>query len=138
MGREVGGGFRIGNTCTPVADSCWCMAKPIQYCKVISLQLKFKKKSEKYLFLKKKRLLNLIIKVTVMEFRIIPMKFILSFLLILLKNFLDILNFSSLEVYPRGIFSIIYKWIPSLTHGDGQRGLLISWGIILFDYLYNF
>ena len=21
-------------------DSCWCMAKPIQYCKVISLQLK--------------------------------------------------------------------------------------------------
>ena len=20
--REVGGGFRIGNTCTPVADSC--------------------------------------------------------------------------------------------------------------------
>ena len=21
-GREVGGGFRIGNTCTPVADSC--------------------------------------------------------------------------------------------------------------------
>ena len=34
MGREVGGGFRMGNTCTPVADSCWCMAKPIQYCKV--------------------------------------------------------------------------------------------------------
>ena len=31
------GGFRIGNTCTPVADSYWCMAKPIQYCKVISL-----------------------------------------------------------------------------------------------------
>ena len=30
----VGGGFRIGNMCTPVADSCWCMAKPIQYCKV--------------------------------------------------------------------------------------------------------
>ena len=22
------------NTCTPVADACWCMAKPIQYCKV--------------------------------------------------------------------------------------------------------
>ena len=22
MGRVVGGGFRIGNTCTPVADSC--------------------------------------------------------------------------------------------------------------------
>ena len=34
MGREVGGGFRMGNTCTPVEDSCWCMAKPIQYCKV--------------------------------------------------------------------------------------------------------
>jgi len=22
MGREVGGGFRIGNTCTPMVDSC--------------------------------------------------------------------------------------------------------------------
>ena len=32
----------MGNTCTPVADSCRCMAKPIQYCKVISLQLKLK------------------------------------------------------------------------------------------------
>ena len=40
MGREVGGGFRMGNTCTPVVDSCQCMAKPIQYCKVISLQKK--------------------------------------------------------------------------------------------------
>ena len=34
MGREVGGGFRIGNTCTDIADSSQCMAKPIQYCKV--------------------------------------------------------------------------------------------------------
>ena len=33
IGWEVGGGFRIGNSCTPVADSCQCMAKPIQYCK---------------------------------------------------------------------------------------------------------
>ena len=32
MGREVGGGFRMGNTCPPMADSCQCMAKPIQYC----------------------------------------------------------------------------------------------------------
>ena len=40
MEREVGVGFRIGNTCTPMVDSCWCMAKPIQYCKVINLQLK--------------------------------------------------------------------------------------------------
>ena len=38
MGREVGVGFRMGNTCTPVADSCQCMTKPIQYCIVISLQ----------------------------------------------------------------------------------------------------
>ena len=28
MGREVGGGFRMGNTCTLMADSCQCMAKP--------------------------------------------------------------------------------------------------------------
>ena len=40
MGREEGEGFRMGNTCIPVVDSCQCMAKPIQYCKVISLQLK--------------------------------------------------------------------------------------------------
>ena len=38
--REVGGGFRMGNTCTPVVDSCQCMAKPRQYCKVINLQIK--------------------------------------------------------------------------------------------------
>ena len=34
MGREVGGGFMFGNACTPMVDSCQCMAKPIQYCKV--------------------------------------------------------------------------------------------------------
>ena len=33
MRREVGGGFRMGNICTPVADSCQCMAKPLQYYK---------------------------------------------------------------------------------------------------------
>ena len=39
MRREVGRGFRMGNLCTPMADSCqWCQ-KPLQYCKVISLQL---------------------------------------------------------------------------------------------------
>ena len=27
MLREVGGGFRMGNTCTPMADSCDSMAK---------------------------------------------------------------------------------------------------------------
>ena len=40
MGREVGGGFRMGNMCIPVAGLRSYMAKPIQYCKVISLQLK--------------------------------------------------------------------------------------------------
>ena len=34
----------MGNTCTPMADSCECMAKPPQHCKVISLQLKEKEK----------------------------------------------------------------------------------------------
>ena len=28
-GREEGGGFRTGNTCIPVVDTCWSMAKPI-------------------------------------------------------------------------------------------------------------
>ena len=27
MGREVGGAFRMGGTCTPMADSCQCMTK---------------------------------------------------------------------------------------------------------------
>ena len=34
MGRQEGGGFRMGNMCIPVVDSCWYMEKPIQYCKV--------------------------------------------------------------------------------------------------------
>ena len=34
MGREEGGGFRMGNTCMPVADSFQYMAERIQYCKV--------------------------------------------------------------------------------------------------------
>ena len=33
MGKEVGGRVRMGNTCTPMADSCECMAKPSQYWK---------------------------------------------------------------------------------------------------------
>ena len=39
---EGGGmrGFRMEDRCTPMADSCQSMAKPLQYCKVISLQLK--------------------------------------------------------------------------------------------------
>ena len=34
MGREEGGGFRMGSTDIPVADSFRCLAKLIQYCKV--------------------------------------------------------------------------------------------------------
>jgi len=40
-------GFRIGNTCTPVEDACWCMAKPIQYCKVKQNNNKKKRKKER-------------------------------------------------------------------------------------------
>ena len=44
--KEGGGrGFRMGNTCTPVADSCWCMAKAIQYCKVKNNNKQTKKPS---------------------------------------------------------------------------------------------
>ena len=39
MGRGVGGGFKMWITCKSMADSCQYMAKPLQYCKVISLQL---------------------------------------------------------------------------------------------------
>ena len=37
--REVGGGIGMGNTYKCLADSCQYMTKPLQYCKVISLQL---------------------------------------------------------------------------------------------------
>ena len=37
--REVGGGIAMGNTYKSMADSCQCLAKPLQYCKVICLQL---------------------------------------------------------------------------------------------------
>ena len=43
MGREEGGGFKMGNTCIPVADSFQYMAKPIQYCKVKN-KIKLKKR----------------------------------------------------------------------------------------------
>ena len=39
MGRDVGGGNGMGNTCKFMPVSCQCMANPLQYCKVISLQL---------------------------------------------------------------------------------------------------
>ena len=39
MGREVGGGIGMGNTCKSMADSCQCMAKALQYYKIISLKL---------------------------------------------------------------------------------------------------
>ena len=40
MGRKVARGFRMGETCTPMADSCQCVAEPTKYSKVIHLQLK--------------------------------------------------------------------------------------------------
>ena len=38
MGRDVGGRFRMGNTCTPMVDSCQCMAKTTAAAAVKSLQ----------------------------------------------------------------------------------------------------
>ena len=40
VGEGGGRGVQDGNTCTPMVDSCQCIAKPLQYFKVISLQLK--------------------------------------------------------------------------------------------------
>ena len=31
-----------GDICIPMTDSCWCLQKPIQFCKAIFLQLKNK------------------------------------------------------------------------------------------------
>ena len=40
VGREECRGFRMGDTCTPMADSWQCMANPTKCSKVIHLQLK--------------------------------------------------------------------------------------------------
>ena len=39
-GEGAGWGFRMGDTCASLADSCDVWQKPPQYCKVVSLQLK--------------------------------------------------------------------------------------------------
>ena len=46
IGREVGGGFRMENTCTPWLIHVNVWQNPPQYCKVIGLQLKEKIKKE--------------------------------------------------------------------------------------------
>ena len=42
VGREEGGGFRVGSTCIPVADSFRCLAKLIQ-CFRFKNKIKLKK-----------------------------------------------------------------------------------------------
>ena len=51
-----GGGFRMGNTCIPVADSFWYLAKLIQFVKFKN-KIKLKKK-ELYRQGKKKKLMD--------------------------------------------------------------------------------
>ena len=53
MGREEGGGFRMGNTGIPVADSFRYLAKLIQYCKV---KKKIKLKKNKIYYKKKTKI----------------------------------------------------------------------------------
>ena len=53
MGREEGGGFRMGNTCMPVAASFRYIAEPIQY-------VKFKNKI-KFKNIKKKKEVSIIL-----------------------------------------------------------------------------
>ena len=45
--REEGGGFRMGSTCIPVADSFQCLAKLIQ-CFRFKNKIKLKKKKNAY------------------------------------------------------------------------------------------
>ena len=44
MGREEGGGFRMGNTCMPVVDSFLYMAEPIN---IVKFKNKIKLKKNK-------------------------------------------------------------------------------------------
>ena len=48
MGREVGGRVRMGNTCTPMADSCEFMARIIKKFKIFLIKkIKIKNKEIK-------------------------------------------------------------------------------------------
>ena len=40
------GRFMMGNTCMPVADSCWCVEEPIQYCKVKKKKIQHSKNKD--------------------------------------------------------------------------------------------
>ena len=65
MGREEGGGFRMGNTCMPVAGSFLYMAEPINIVKFKN-KIKFKKRERKknktiLTYKKNKLILNLYI-----------------------------------------------------------------------------
>ena len=57
-GMTLRDGIVMGNTCTPMADWCECMAKPLQYCKLISLQLKWINLLTKLKFISKKKALK--------------------------------------------------------------------------------
>jgi len=50
MGREEGEGFRMGNTCIPVADSFRYLAKPYNIVKFTN-KIKFFKKRKKLFFI---------------------------------------------------------------------------------------
>ena len=61
----------MGNTCVPVVDSCWCVAKPIQYCKVKNIYNTNNK-------LKKEKMLNNAIAFTIVfENSYVSQKYIL-------------------------------------------------------------
>ena len=50
MGREAGGGIGMGNTCNPWLIHVNVWQKPLQYCKVIRLQLiKINEKKKEHL-----------------------------------------------------------------------------------------
>ena len=49
VGREEGGGYRMGSTCISVADSFWCLAKLIQ-CLRFKNKIKLKKNKQKCIF----------------------------------------------------------------------------------------
>ena len=102
MGREEGEGFRMGNTCIPVVDSCWCMAKPIQYCKVINLQLKY---INLYIKKRKKYLVQQII-ITNHRFKY----FFFFFYFILLYNTVLVLPYINMN--PPWVYMSSQSWTP--------------------------
>ena len=95
----------MGNACTPMADSCQCMAKPIQYCKV-------KKKKKRNASWEKKKVDNQ------------KKKYIYIYMCVCVC--IDLIGHVEYSWPSMNILCPEYSWLRSLSSGIRQPLLRIS------------